>query len=1018
MSLGRSVPWSSWEEWRAVGQWLLSVQPDDVQRGLERVAAWRVRGRVPLGVDITACLVAARAADAAAARGGAAAAAAAEPALRLQLSMALVRMVNGISDSAQRGRTAASVAALAAGAGLPRLLVDLRHEATHNELPSLRALRAAAGQALGWLAPQYWGRQAAHLDGCLGRVAELDYVALHLAAAVKAASQGGGDGGSEDEEDAPGPAASRGAAARGAEPTASQGAPYRKEEGKRRRRLVLAELRSQVPRAAAALLVAPLLAGGAGGGGDAGATGGLSGGEAAGAAAPAKQQQDAAAAKERGLVLALGHFAREWPQLPGLLLRGALQSIAAALAETAPVPTPEAAAAGPGGGALPDQAGSNGADGASARVAALMVWVHRLLPSVGEVAAQAGSACRSNPAGDADWRPTQAQLCELLAAALPAYAAAAQRACLDALTSSSSAVSAPQPASGAAEALRAVAQRLVALLQAACGSGSRVLVSQCEALLQTCDTLASWQPGNGSNSGEQEAQAGLAAAAAQLAAAQQQQATLVAGVVELAAAREAVAEAWEDSAAAAPWPAADRVSAMLAPAPEPAGEPATLAGLPASPAMATKFTRTEVEGHISNLRALLADIGPSISKSLTALVLRNPKTTRGDALRYVAAQLLKEAGAEDGPTGDEQEESIKAYAGKTVADAEDARLSSPAAEPTSPLAPAAEASAAAVDVLPATAPAASKEELAGADSETADKEELIASESIEQAPASPVVAAAEEAGMEERAPAHKENTAPEQFEQEADLVLEAEPLPEGAPAEVAELQTAEEPVQEEAAPEEEAPPPAEEGAAPAEEEAPVAPRASLLPAEAPFVSESAPAAELDTLPAVEEEEAATSAREAHEAHEEEEEEPEAEVEVPALGAWAAGEEPVVEGPTAEEDAAPHADAPAWEGLQLGSEEGQRGMPAEGSPPVAAAAELEDLVPVLPAAAEGSQEAGEQLPPAAADEEATAAEDVPPSAVQEGAPPALAFDALLEEIGATQADAVAELDSTPAEEETA
>jgi hypothetical protein len=107
-----------------------------------------------LGVDCTACLVEARQRDAAAAAAAAAATAgplaqaqhqaqqlASESELRLQYAMAVVRMVNGIADSSQRGRVAASVASLASVAGLPRILVDLRHEATHNELPSLAALR-------------------------------------------------------------------------------------------------------------------------------------------------------------------------------------------------------------------------------------------------------------------------------------------------------------------------------------------------------------------------------------------------------------------------------------------------------------------------------------------------------------------------------------------------------------------------------------------------------------------------------------------------------------------------------------------------------------------------------------------------------------------------------------------------------------------------------------------------------------------------------------------------------------
>lgn len=73
------------------------------------------------------------------------------------------RMVNGIADSQQKGRVALSVNFLAEAAGLSRLLVDVRHEATHNELPSLSTLQLAAKQALDWLVGQYW---CAELHSC------------------------------------------------------------------------------------------------------------------------------------------------------------------------------------------------------------------------------------------------------------------------------------------------------------------------------------------------------------------------------------------------------------------------------------------------------------------------------------------------------------------------------------------------------------------------------------------------------------------------------------------------------------------------------------------------------------------------------------------------------------------------------------------------------------------------------------------------------------------------------------
>jgi hypothetical protein len=58
-------------------------------------------------------------------------------------------------------------------AGLPQLLVDVRHEASHNELPSLSLLRVAAAEALAWLQASYWQRQADHLAACRAHISAL-----------------------------------------------------------------------------------------------------------------------------------------------------------------------------------------------------------------------------------------------------------------------------------------------------------------------------------------------------------------------------------------------------------------------------------------------------------------------------------------------------------------------------------------------------------------------------------------------------------------------------------------------------------------------------------------------------------------------------------------------------------------------------------------------------------------------------------------------------------------------------
>lgn len=58
------------------------------------------------------------------------------------------------------------------------MLVDLRHEATHNELPSLPLLRVAACQALAWLRASYWQAQSDQLAFCASRARQLLQVIL------------------------------------------------------------------------------------------------------------------------------------------------------------------------------------------------------------------------------------------------------------------------------------------------------------------------------------------------------------------------------------------------------------------------------------------------------------------------------------------------------------------------------------------------------------------------------------------------------------------------------------------------------------------------------------------------------------------------------------------------------------------------------------------------------------------------------------------------------------------------
>ena len=215
----RFVPWHSWEEWSFVADAFCGrrrgrrreersneeEEDDDdentddekkkqqtmmrVVRAIEIVQMWRVRGRVPLAIDAHAQIAELHLMDEEAVKArekrqnqkrrvdgggeettkaaGTAAAAGtyqSESTLRLSYAMTLTRLVNGICDPSQKGKFAVSVQTLASQLNVPRTLVDIRHDSTHNQLPSIQRLRKASEDAIGWLNVHYWERQKRKLE--------------------------------------------------------------------------------------------------------------------------------------------------------------------------------------------------------------------------------------------------------------------------------------------------------------------------------------------------------------------------------------------------------------------------------------------------------------------------------------------------------------------------------------------------------------------------------------------------------------------------------------------------------------------------------------------------------------------------------------------------------------------------------------------------------------------------------------------------------------------------------------
>jgi hypothetical protein len=228
---------------------------------LLQVAAWRVRGRIPLGIDATASLWETCIQDTSQIQPSS------ELTLRLQYSMSIIRLVNGIADSSQRGKVAASIASLASAAGLPRVLVDLRHQATHNELPSLAVLRTGAGMALQWLMESYWKQQSECIAIGQSKINDTlrAYIQLHIKAAqIAHTNQMSIDDDDEDDtDDCDKEEVDRdGNSNNNSKLNGGKSSPffeYNAAEAKRQRKALLTELKATVPPASMHLLLPGLL---------------------------------------------------------------------------------------------------------------------------------------------------------------------------------------------------------------------------------------------------------------------------------------------------------------------------------------------------------------------------------------------------------------------------------------------------------------------------------------------------------------------------------------------------------------------------------------------------------------------------------------------------------------------------------------------------------------------------------------------------------------------------------------
>lgn len=152
------VPWLSWDEWEDVWKSIFSSSPDEIAFALKRVSTWRSRGCLPVVIDVTASIIEIQQKDPFFRSEKGKDDFQSEQILAMLYCMAILRLVNCVVEKTRKQHEI-SIADAADEIGIPRILIDVRHEGSHRDLPSLTLVRDSSIMALNWLKSYYWEPQ-------------------------------------------------------------------------------------------------------------------------------------------------------------------------------------------------------------------------------------------------------------------------------------------------------------------------------------------------------------------------------------------------------------------------------------------------------------------------------------------------------------------------------------------------------------------------------------------------------------------------------------------------------------------------------------------------------------------------------------------------------------------------------------------------------------------------------------------------------------------------------------------
>ncbi|ODQ76994.1 hypothetical protein BABINDRAFT_16178, partial [Babjeviella inositovora NRRL Y-12698] len=148
------TPYKHFDEVLELKSQFFAFAPEKDERllAINKVKALMTKGRLPHAIECTSLLTSAVMNDPYFSGKGATD----SSLLKLTYTMTLIRFVNGLLDPFQQSTHAIPLHTLAKNLNLPTWFVELRHQGTHESLPSLNMLRMGAKEALNWLWHNYW----------------------------------------------------------------------------------------------------------------------------------------------------------------------------------------------------------------------------------------------------------------------------------------------------------------------------------------------------------------------------------------------------------------------------------------------------------------------------------------------------------------------------------------------------------------------------------------------------------------------------------------------------------------------------------------------------------------------------------------------------------------------------------------------------------------------------------------------------------------------------------------------